>query len=423
MKPRTKLQHMVATLNKTLPAISQKPVDWAFENCISHLALRHPISKNTVCLDCGCKFQTDTEGDMRCPDCGKMLMVTNSRCRTYKTACYFSVFSRQGMLQVQRVFLMKVRFSTNAMAEKHVAEVCRLWIDSNGAVAVTSRRRAMGGYLDSFDWKSDIELRQPQSVHFHIADSWVYPRYNVTPELRRRGMKGRLPDCNLCNLIKLLLVDSRAETLLKARRVNELEHILANPSTIDLLWPSLKIAIRHKYKITDVRMWTDMIAALDELGKDIRNPKIICPPDLGAAYEEWRRRLERKKSLERERIARRVALEENERFLSQKSKFFDIVIADSDIRISVLDSIQSYEEEGRTMKHCVYSSSYHTKSDSVILSARDCQGNRIETVEFSLSGMKVVQSRGVCNTTTPFHERIVELVNSNVELFRSRITA
>lgn len=69
------------------------------------------------------------------------------------------------------------------------------------------------------------------------------------------------------------------------------------------------------------------------------------------------------------------------------------------------------------MKHCVFQCEYYAKTDSVILSAHDHSGNRIETVEFSLSQGKVVQSRGVCNSNTEFHDRIIRLVNENAYRF------
>lgn len=69
------------------------------------------------------------------------------------------------------------------------------------------------------------------------------------------------------------------------------------------------------------------------------------------------------------------------------------------------------------MHHCVFSASYYNIPDSVILSARDKDGRRIETIEFSLTQGKVVQSRGVCNQNTEFHDRIVSLVNDNAFLF------
>ncbi len=70
--------------------------------------------------------------------------------------------------------------------------------------------------------------------------------------------------------------------------------------------------------------------------------------------------------------------------------------------------------------HCV--SGYHSKVDSLILSA--CiDGKRIETIEVSLSQLKVIQSRGVCNRNTKYHNRIVHLVNQNIPLIEQRLSA
>lgn len=64
----------------------------------------------------------------------------------------------------------------------------------------------------------------------------------------------------------------------------------------------------------------------------------------------------------------------------------------------------------------------YKRIDSLILSAT-IDGKRIETVEVSLKTLKVIQSRGVCNKLTEYHERIVELVERNAELIRSRMVA
>lgn len=69
------------------------------------------------------------------------------------------------------------------------------------------------------------------------------------------------------------------------------------------------------------------------------------------------------------------------------------------------------------MKHCVFQCKYYAKPDSIILSAHDHSGTRIETVEFSISQGKVIQSRGVCNSNTEYHDRIIKLVNDNAYRF------
>ena len=77
-------------------------------------------------------------------------------------------------------------------------------------------------------------------------------------------------------------------------------------------------------------------------------------------------------------------------------------------------------EEGRVMHHCV--GSYHNRENSLILSAT-IDGKRIETIEVSLKTFDVVQSRGVCNSNTEYHDRIISLVNDNIHLIRQRMKA
>ena len=70
--------------------------------------------------------------------------------------------------------------------------------------------------------------------------------------------------------------------------------------------------------------------------------------------------------------------------------------------------------------HCV--GSYHSKEDSLIFSAT-IDGKRIETIEVSISKLEVIQSRGVCNKQTEYHDRIIKLVNENISLIENRLVA
>ena len=113
-------------------------------------------------------------------------------------------------------------------------------------------------------------------------------------------------------------------------------------------------------------------------------------------------------------------MEDEERFQELKSKFFGIRFTDGTIQVHVLESVQEHLEEGTTMHHCVFSNEYYLKENSLILSAT-IEGRRIETIEVNLDTLKVVQSRGVCNKNTEYHDQIVNLVNANRKLIRQRI--
>ena len=74
------------------------------------------------------------------------------------------------------------------------------------------------------------------------------------------------------------------------------------------------------------------------------------------------------------------------------------------------------------MVTCVFSNSYYLKENSLILSAT-IEGKRIETIEVSLKTLKVVQSRGVCNKNTEYHEQIINLVNQNMGMIQKCLVA
>ena len=86
----------------------------------------------------------------------------------------------------------------------------------------------------------------------------------------------------------------------------------------------------------------------------------------------------------------------------------------------MLESVQEYIEEGQALHHCVFSNEYHLKEKSLILSAR-IEGKRVETIELSLETMEVLQSRGLMNQNTEYHERIIELVHQNIKEIQSRV--
>ena len=417
MRPRTKFERAVAASNERLAAISSKAVDWAIRNVVGHIVFR-TLGHKCTCGNCGEKFDYKGKGKhIHCPHCGHSLQVEDTLVRNKTMKCYFSTLEVKDEMQVQRVFLLTTIYKKGKPMEIICNEVCRLWLNTYGKTAFTSLRRTLGYYQDSFDWTSSIELRKETDVHWIISDTYVYPHYSVIPTLRRNGMKGKLLDCHPMRLAKALLSDHRIETMMKAKDYKAVSYFLSYPFDLDNYWQSYKVAARTNYKIDDYGTWCDTIRLLDKCGKDIHNAKYVCPKDLKAEHDYWLKKStameERRRNMERMRKAK-----ENETdFYRNKSCFFGIVITDNDIEISVLDSLEAYREEGEKLHHCVFQCAYYAKKDTLILSAHDRQGNPIETVELSLTQGKVVQSSGVCNSNTEYHDRIVELVNANAHRF------
>ena len=139
--------------------------------------------------------------------------------------------------------------------------------------------------------------------------------------------------------------------------------------------------------------------------------------------ERERQRREREaERLERERKRLEEMAEEKDEYIRKKAAFLNLILTDGLIIVKVLQSVDEFYEEGKAMRHCVYTNAYYNKENALILSAR-IDGERIETVEVDLRTLKVVQSRGVCNSNTEYHDRIIALVESNAEQIRQRLKA
>lgn len=398
MKPRTKLQQAVTASNGRLAAIKPNAVSWAMGKVVGHYAFCTSSHKCT-CGDCGHKFDIKRKGKhTRCPECGRRLEVVHTLRRKQHSSAYFSTMEAVDGMQVQRVFLLKAVYS-------------------KGSMALTSRKRNMGYYMDCFNWSSDIELRSMADVHWVISDTYVYPHYSTIPQLRRNGMRGFIPDCHPMRQARALLSDCRIETMMKARDFKAVEYFVSHMADLDMYWNAYKIARRHRYAPTDYGLWCDMVRLLDKCGRDTRSVKYICPENLKVEHDRWLAKVTAMEERRREMERLAKAKEHEKEFYATKSRYFGIVIKDGELEISVLDSIEAYKEEGDQLKHCVFKCEYYAKADSLILSAHDRLGNRIETVELDLQQGKVVQSRGICNSNTEYHDRIVKLVNDNAHLF------
>ena len=101
-------------------------------------------------------------------------------------------------------------------------------------------------------------------------------------------------------------------------------------------------------------------------------------------------------------------------YRKNKQKFFGLEITDGRIVIRPVQSVKEMQEEGDEMHHCVATNGYYKRLDSLILSAKDKDGNRLETIEVSLKTMMVVQCFGKFNKTTEWHNDILDVMNKNM---------
>jgi hypothetical protein len=275
-------------------------------------------------------------------------------------------------------------------------------------------------FTEGWNWTSALEIRPEKSNLYNIIPTRTYPRQRIIPELTRRGYDGAFGKLTAYDVMKTLLTDPRAETLLKAGYREVFQYFLLNFRNINDYWPSIRIAIRNGYPIEDAGMWVDYIDLLRFFGHDLHNAHYVCPVDLHREHDRYVAK--RQAFHERQEIERKLeqAKQWEERFREMKARFFGIEFTDGVISVRVIESVAEMMIEGVKMHHCV--GGYHDRDDSLILSAT-LGGERLETVEFSLSRLMVVQCRGLCNGTTPYHRQIIDLVNRNIPAIRQRLAA
>lgn len=193
-------------------------------------------------------------------------------------------------------------------------------------------------------------------------------------------------------------------------------------------WRSLLIARRHGGKVdkNNYAEFMDYLKDMEILGMDTANPKYLCPKDLKEEHRKLGEKLEKKRRKEWEekfgQIQREIEREREERkeeddktYRKEKEKYLKIMIKEDGMTIRPLQNIEEFQEEGKEMQHCVYRNGYYNKKNSLILTARDENDKRIETVEYDLKLKKVLQSRGVGNNLTERHRKIIEIVEKGMK--------
>ena len=374
-------------------------------------------------MDCGHEWVREkAAGHCTCPKCHAKLEVKNTLVRKIRQKAYFTLLDKCGKYQTLRMFLLVVEMEKGCKAHPYALEIGQYWWNDKGKQTLVAIQRILGRYMDTFSFVSPMAIRGDNEVYRHIATFDTYPRYSVIDTLQRNGFRSDLQDIESAKLIPALLTDPKVETLLKAGQYDLLRYCLHSSTCLDDYWPSVKICLRNGYTITDGSMWCDTIDLLRRMGKDTRSPKYVCPADLKAEHDKLVEQRNRKEERERLALRRKEAAQYEKEYLLQKGKFFGILITDGTLKVRVLESVAEIAEEGTLMHHCVYANAYYRKENSLILSAT-IDGKRIETVEVDLERLCVVQSRGLCNKNTEYHERIVNLVNSNMNLIRKQISA
>ena len=409
---RKSLGKLVLEMSKHLKPLTKKEKDYA--RGIFPTSGYYKKDGEVWCHCCGHvenqlpgMLDIDLEVGYQCRCLQHLVLEYQPRKEYLTEAKYYSVVQTYNKWQVIRTFDVHRINRKNYPTEYSIREVYQNWVSPDGEEVIISKRYSRG--CNFFHWYYDTEYTIKQHNAscsgyyafedvFDVRDNYFYPQYNITKKLHKYGWckaLEKLPWVSVIECMKRLLTSRHAETVVKQGQYDVFLYMV-------------------REKLHELQY---MPSFLERTGKDIRNPKYICPEDLynahnaaQAAYSKIRKKVEAEEN-------RKRALSENAEYVKDKGKFFGVLIADGELSIQVLKSVTEFFEEGESMHHCVFANEYYKKKDSLILSAK-VAGERKETIEVNLKTFSIVQSRSAFNKSSEYHARIIELMNKNMNLIR-----
>ena len=378
MKPKTKIQKRAEELSQTLLPLPRHIVD---------------------------KFDKETK---RC----------NSK-------VYYAVLEQKKEFSVVRYF----SFVKHKMKDNVCEEFMQVWVSAHGNVVRAKQRFSMGHYFDTFIKDSSMEIRTNKK-------NYGYNRLTDISftKLFIRSRKAQLTICNYAEN-QYMMIGKHYVWLTDDMEVDKfpfLETIIKQkPRIAELLLLNrmqneqevIKLAWKHGYLTEDLdyNLWRDTVSMARQLHYDLHNPLYVCPRNLETAHNLYAQRLNRQALLDQRRREAMRAMSDKqakERFGKFIKKFLDFCITDGRVTIQPLKSIEEFKEEGEMMHHCVFACGYYKKPDTLILSAQ-VNGEHTETIEIDLKSFSIVQSRGVCNQPSEYHEQIKSLLLNNMYKLKS----
>lgn len=428
MRPRNKHQARILNLSKQLLPLGKDKHEWAFEKCIPHTGFR---SKKGVvyCLSCGEEFTHNLkDAKCPCPYCNRTLKLVTSRKRTESFRRWAAFISVIEGFQLVRYIEVNADCKAGQNPKIHSHEILQQWFGPNGKLILLGKNRYTMGCADSFIGEMEIRIDDWKNKYSLWPDK-VHPDMKVMPIYKRNGIKSSLYDVPPHEIFGNFLNDSMAETLLKAKQYSLFRFRLCSNRSgrISRYWRSIKIAIRNNYRIKDATMWIDYLDLLEYFRKDVQSPKYILPVNLKREHDRLmvrKRAIEARQDRDRERRHREAAIQKRkndiQEFMRKVELFSGLSFTRGDIHVCFIESIEDFKKESEIHNHCVYDNAYYGKQDSLIFSAL-VNGKRMETVEFSLEKMKVIQSRGKDNATTNYHDEIIRLVEQHAPAIQSRM--
>ena len=438
MKARTKEQKKILSLSKELKPISESAKRYAYKHCFPDVGLYW--KRGEVWCQC-CGHRSHLNGPELavalgvydgyvCPKCGKKLKLKYYKGECANMSMYFTLFQAYKEYQVIRTF--EISRDNGGCKHTHYGcvELWQNWISEVGKETIIGRDYMRSMYHFRWVYNSEMNIKQHNGGCsgyisyediFDITGNMFYCRGGVTKLLKRNGWSMDIlkeKEIEVIPLMKSLIKmdDPFVEELVKHKQYGILgfwQHA-GGPLKDRTRWQhAVRICERNKYIVNDGSLYMDYLELLQYFHLDTHNAKYVCPGNLRKEHDrllDRKNKIEAKKKLEEDM---KQARKFEEQYRERMQAFFGLSFGSEDIRISPLKSVEEFAEEGQAMHHCVYAMGYYDGErhpDSLILSAKDKEGNRLETIEINTKSWKIIQSRGVCNQNSPRHEDIVRLV-------------
>lgn len=445
LKGRTKRERMYLAMREKLPELTEAQKKWIYDKVFEKYGY-YWKGGDIRCMCCGHydhapkpELAVSLEVDSHtCPNCGNNLHLrfwkdcNNKRYGGYEDVRDVSFVTTFKGHTVIRTYQITRWVPVGGTTRILINEVYQNWIDDDGRETILSKAYTRSPY--HFRWSHDDWGVKRHNAHcsgyfemsdvFDVIGNLFYPIARVSPLLKRNGWNSSLLKLagrvNLAEVMKKMLTDPLAEEMVKTGQ----NHLLCywvnegGPNKDRMRWlHALRICNRNGYYIQDASMWVDYLDLLQYFHKDTHNAFYVCPADLKKEHDRLYTKKERIENAKE--LARRVAQAEKyeKQYKKHRGMFFGICFGNKDIVITVIGSVKEMAEEGTMMHHCVYANAYYDHErhpNSLILSAKDKKGNRLETIEVNTKTWKIIQSRGLQNHPTAQHEQIVRLMEENM---------
>ena len=455
MKARTRSEREVLKMAEELPPVTEAQKKWGF-----NLFEKNGIYWKKGLVWCQCCGHVDKVDKSElavsleleqhvCPHCGAVLKVEHwsetvgveSRREKHDYKGFVVMTTHKGWnvfrcYDVERWNMLwkdgRNYVKGDNITRYYIREVFQRWINESGKEVIVSRGYYRSPFSFQWNYCSEWRIKKHNGSAngyfmyedvYDLSNAYVYPNRHVTSLIRRNGWDNRLTsigDLDPAVLMVMLLTHPIAEELVKTGQWDVLRYWINTGSgrkNVSQWIHSMRICNRNHYIVKDASMWFDYLDLLRHFGKDTHNAHYVCPDNLQEAHDRLVRKRQEEQRRKEEEERRKLIAKYEKQYYDHRKNFFGVSFSDGTIVVKVLNSVREIADEGKAMRHCVFTNEYydHRKHpSSLILSARDNNDNRIETVEVNINTWKIVQSRGVCNSRTAKHEQICRLVEQNM---------